>query len=71
MLFVKESPRLAVQPPRPGFYFVMAKENCPTTFKMVRTGHAGPYVPSGSASPFGLWGSLGTRASKEVIEEEL
>ncbi|TWU48651.1 Type II secretion system protein G precursor [Rubripirellula tenax] len=25
----------------------------------------------GSASPFGLWGSLGTRASKETIEEEL
>ena len=26
--------------------------------------------PPGSASPFGLWGALGTRASKEVINEE-
>lgn len=26
---------------------------------------------AGTASPYGLWGSLGTRASKEVIEEEL
>ena len=25
----------------------------------------------GSISPYGLWGALGTRASKEVIEEEL
>ena len=25
----------------------------------------------GSKSPYGLWGSLGTRASKENIEEEL
>ncbi len=30
----------------------------------------GPSVP-GSASPYGLWGALGTRANKEVIEEEL
>lgn len=29
----------------------------------------GPQAP-GSASPFGLWGALGTRASKEVIDEE-
>ena len=27
-------------------------------------------LPPGSQSPFGLWGSLGTRASKEIIEEE-
>ena len=27
-------------------------------------------LPNGSASPFGLWGALGTRASKEVIDEE-
>ncbi|MBB3207883.1 prepilin-type N-terminal cleavage/methylation domain-containing protein/prepilin-type processing-associated H-X9-DG protein [Rhodopirellula rubra] len=27
-------------------------------------------LPPGSASPFGLWGALGTRAGKEVIEEE-
>lgn len=26
--------------------------------------------PAGSPSPFGLWGSLGTRASKEVISQE-
>ena len=28
-------------------------------------------TPSGSKSPYGLWGALGTRASKEIIEEEL
>jgi prepilin-type N-terminal cleavage/methylation domain-containing protein/prepilin-type processing-associated H-X9-DG protein len=27
-------------------------------------------LPAGSPSPYGLWGSLGTRASKEVIKEE-
>jgi prepilin-type N-terminal cleavage/methylation domain-containing protein/prepilin-type processing-associated H-X9-DG protein len=27
-------------------------------------------MPVGSASPFGLWGSLGTRASNETIEEQ-
>lgn len=27
--------------------------------------------PAGSQSPYGLWGALGTRASKETIEEEL
>ena len=26
-------------------------------------------VPAGSASPFGLWGALGTRASSETISE--
>lgn len=30
----------------------------------------GPRSP-GSASPYGLWGALGTRASKETIEEQL
>jgi prepilin-type processing-associated H-X9-DG protein len=28
-------------------------------------------TPAGSASPYGLWGALGTRANKEVIEEQL
>jgi prepilin-type N-terminal cleavage/methylation domain-containing protein/prepilin-type processing-associated H-X9-DG protein len=28
-------------------------------------------LPPGSKSPFGLWGALGTRASKETIEEQL
>jgi prepilin-type processing-associated H-X9-DG protein len=28
------------------------------------------FLQPGSLSPFGLWGALGTRASKEVIEEE-
>ncbi|TWT84595.1 Type II secretion system protein G precursor [Planctomycetes bacterium CA13] len=28
-------------------------------------------LAAGSASPFGLWGSLGTRASREVISEEI
>ena len=26
----------------------------------------GPWPPSGSKSPYGLWGALGTKASKEV-----
>ena len=30
-----------------------------------------PGATPGSKSPFGLWGSLGTRASKEVVEEQL
>ncbi len=30
----------------------------------------GSFLPPGSKSPFGLWGSLGTRASREVIGEE-
>ena len=30
----------------------------------------GPQAP-GSQSPYGLWGALGTRANKEVIEEEI
>ena len=25
----------------------------------------------GSKSPYGLWGALGTKASKEVVEEQL
>ena len=34
--------------------------------------HAGTGVRApGSRSPYGLWGALGTRANKEVIEEEL
>ena len=36
----------------------------------VEFGQSGDAKP-GSKSPYGLWGSLGTRASKEVIEEEL
>ncbi|TWU56954.1 hypothetical protein Poly51_28730 [Rubripirellula tenax] len=36
----------------------------------VMFGGVGVSTP-GSASPYGLWGSLGTRASKEVIQEEL
>lgn len=37
----------------------------------VRVGPTTNFLAPGSASPFGLWGALGTRASKEVIEEEL
>ncbi|SMP42883.1 hypothetical protein SAMN06265222_101856 [Neorhodopirellula lusitana] len=34
-------------------------------------GGAGPPSSApGSQSPYGLWGSLGTRAAKEVIQEE-
>ena len=29
------------------------------------------FLPPGSKSPFGLWGSLGTRAAKEVIDTEI
>ncbi|EMI44011.1 DUF1559 domain-containing protein [Rhodopirellula sp. SWK7] len=31
----------------------------------------GGYVAPGAESPFGLWGALGTRASKEVIDEDI
>jgi prepilin-type N-terminal cleavage/methylation domain-containing protein len=37
---------------------------------MVREGLTGPRA-AGKESPYGLWGALGTRASKEVIEEQL
>lgn len=30
----------------------------------------GPWLPGGSASPYGLWGSLGTRGAKETLEGE-
>jgi prepilin-type N-terminal cleavage/methylation domain-containing protein/prepilin-type processing-associated H-X9-DG protein len=36
---------------------------------MVFEGGAGPRAP-GSASPYGLWGALGTRGGKEVISQE-
>ncbi|TWU47644.1 hypothetical protein Poly51_54460 [Rubripirellula tenax] len=43
-----------------------------STSPMVHRIHtAAGTVPAGVASPYGLWGSLGTRATKEVIEEEL
>ncbi len=34
---------------------------------VVQNGQAGNSAP-GSKSPYGLWGALGTRASKEVID---
>nr|WP_144059200.1 DUF1559 domain-containing protein [Rhodopirellula sp. SWK7] len=33
-------------------------------------GYGGSSLPAGSPSPFGIWGALGTRASKEVIDGE-
>ena len=36
----------------------------------VRNGGIGGSAP-GSISPYGLWGALGTRASKEVINQEI
>ncbi|WP_404306496.1 DUF1559 family PulG-like putative transporter [Neorhodopirellula lusitana] len=36
----------------------------------VTTNHTDPNSLPGIASPYGLWGSLGTRASREVINEE-
>ena len=38
--------------------------------RMVTGNGSGTSAP-GQRSPYGLWGALGTRASKEVIEEEL
>jgi prepilin-type processing-associated H-X9-DG protein len=38
------------------------------TIGNVRWNGSGPQSP-GSASPYGLWGALGTRASSEVIDE--
>ena len=35
------------------------------------TGAAATFNMPGAASPYGLWGALGTRATKEVIEEDL
>ena len=36
-----------------------------------RNGMSQSSNPPGSQSPYGLWGALGTRASKETIEEQL
>ena len=36
-----------------------------------RTTAARTCLVPGSASPFGLWGALGSRAAKETIEEQL
>ncbi|MBB3209501.1 prepilin-type N-terminal cleavage/methylation domain-containing protein [Rhodopirellula rubra] len=36
----------------------------------VHVGWRGFALPPGSESPFGLWGALGTRASREVIQDE-
>ena len=41
-----------------------------STIGTVRRNGVGPRAP-GSISPYGLWGALGTKASKEVIEEQL
>ncbi|MFG0290092.1 MAG: DUF1559 domain-containing protein [Rhodopirellula sp. JB044] len=35
-----------------------------------QVGYGGDYEPGGSPSPFGLWGALGTRGAKEVIDGE-
>lgn len=40
------------------------------TIGNVKWNGTGPTAP-GSKSPYGLWGSLGTRAMKEVIDEEI
>ncbi|TWT52921.1 hypothetical protein Pla22_05490 [Rubripirellula amarantea] len=37
----------------------------------VRMGNVAPAPVPGSKSPYGLWGALGTRASRETIEEQL
>ena len=33
--------------------------------------HGSPPTVAGAQSPYGLWGALGTRANKEVVEEQL
>lgn len=33
--------------------------------------HGSPVTVPGAQSPYGLWGALGTRANKEIIQEEL
>ncbi|MCC9641108.1 DUF1559 domain-containing protein [Rhodopirellula sp. JC740] len=33
-------------------------------------GRDGPALPAGSQSPYGLWGALGTRDMKEIIDQE-
>ncbi|MEM1227659.1 MAG: DUF1559 domain-containing protein [Planctomycetota bacterium] len=38
--------------------------------RMVRDGQTGDAAP-GSPSPYGLWGALGTKASREVIDTEI
>ena len=42
-----------------------------TAPRVTQAGNVGSPTPPGSASPYGLWGALGTRANKEVIEEQL
>jgi hypothetical protein len=37
---------------------------------IVYNGQAFPTATPGSPSPYGLWGALGTRANKEVINGE-
>ena len=41
-----------------------------STIGTVRRNGVGPRA-AGSISPYGLWGALGTKASREVIEEQL
>ncbi len=38
--------------------------------RSVTVGRDAPALPPGTASPFGLWGALGTRAISEVIDEQ-
>ena len=42
-----------------------------TAPRVTQAGTVANPTPPGSASPYGLWGALGTRANKEVIEEQL
>lgn len=48
---------------------IEAGDSTAGTVLAVFDGGIGPRSP-GSPSPYGLWGALGTRASKEVIDEE-
>ncbi len=42
----------------------------PTIYHRALAGEINSSTPPGSRSPYGLWGALGTRASKETIDQE-
>jgi prepilin-type processing-associated H-X9-DG protein len=51
-------------------YMTDSVEAGDSTAGAVRLGQQGTRAP-GKGSPYGLWGALGTKGAKEVIEEQL
>ena len=51
-------------------YMTDSVEAGDSTAGAVRLGQQGTRAP-GKESPYGLWGALGTKGAKEVIEEQL